>query len=127
MKHHAGYIMIRLPDHPRARTHGYVFEHILVMEDDLGPRVLSDKNVHHRNGVKDDNRIENLELWIRPQPNDIRVAVHSARETVDRYEDLATPPPTALTLLESEHSWRWGDSNPRPWATVRDFSGRSRR
>jgi hypothetical protein len=35
-KHHAGYLMVRMPDHPRARTQGYVFEHILVMEARLG-------------------------------------------------------------------------------------------
>ncbi len=57
-------MMIRVPDHPRAPNNGlYVFEHILVMEEMLGRYLLPDETVHHRNGVKDDNRPANLELW----------------------------------------------------------------
>jgi len=71
--HHAGYLMVRVPDHPRAQNNGgYVFEHILVMEDILGRHLRPGETVHHRNGIKDDNRPANLELWTRPQPAGIR-------------------------------------------------------
>lgn len=92
VRHHAGYVMVTAPGHPRAPSgNGYVFEHILVMEEVLGRYMLPGETVHHRNGVRDDNRAENLELWIRPQPAGIRVsdALAWAREILRRYEGLA--------------------------------------
>lgn len=90
--HKAGYVMVRAPGHPRARRHPYVFEHILVMEQELGRYLLTDETVHHRNGVRDDNRLTNLELWVKPQPSGIRVedALAWATEMVERYGPSST-------------------------------------
>jgi len=83
--------MIMKKEHPRAKSNnGYVFEHILVMEEKIGRMLFSNENVHHINGIKDDNRIDNLELWIRPQPTGIRAedAVIWAKEVLLRYGNM---------------------------------------
>ena len=83
--------MVRMPGHPRARTHGYLFEHILVMEAKLGRMLFADESVYHKNGIRDDNSPETLELWVRPQPSGIRAvdALAWAREIMDRYRELS--------------------------------------
>ena len=56
----AGYKQILMPEHKRADRSGYVMEHIVIFEKESGIEIPDGCCVHHINGIKNDNRIENL-------------------------------------------------------------------
>lgn len=78
----SGYVREYVDGEPRARP-----QHRLVVERHLGRYLWPDETVHHKNGDRVDNRIENLELWSRWQPSGQRVAdkLAWAREILARY------------------------------------------
>lgn len=88
-----GYIKILLPpDAPEwavsmVTGRNRILEHRYVMAQHLGRPLRKDENVHHINGKRDDNRIENLELWTSSQPPGQRVdeKLEWAIEFVRRY------------------------------------------
>lgn len=74
-----GYVIVRCPEHPHAMPNDYVLEHRLVMEQHLGRYLTPDEVVHHKNGDRADNRIENLELT----SNSAHMTGHMSRLTPD--------------------------------------------
>lgn len=92
VKNTNGYVDYRLR---RGGVKYSILEHRLVMQEHMGHELLPHENVHHKNGVRDDNRLENLELWLIPQPAGQRVddlldwvTAHYPAELLDR---LAKP------------------------------------
>jgi hypothetical protein len=71
-KNAKGYVQIFYKDEI-SQKYKYKYQHVLVMEDHLKRSLFPGETVHHLNGVRDDNRLENLELWNKAQPAGQRV------------------------------------------------------
>jgi hypothetical protein len=96
-----GYVLIFEPTHPNAHKTGYVAEHTKVMAAMLGRPLERFEEVHHRNGIRSDNRPENLELWARGmQPPGSRVS--DLIEAALRVLKLYSPELLAEPRLESK-------------------------
>lgn len=82
-----GYVRLTGHDYPGAVFPNSTYEHVVVMARHLGRPLFPDEIVHHKNGVRDDNRISNLELWVRRHPYGQRVQdlVGWATELLRRY------------------------------------------
>lgn len=81
----------------RITGYGYVeltggrLEHRVVMEQMIGRPLLKGEEVHHINGDRQDNRPENLELWVHSQPAGVRIP-----DLIARYLPLEDPPMWAV-------------------------------
>lgn len=60
LRYSKGYVFVMQHQHPRADSHGYVKRAILVLEQSLGRPLYPSMDSHHCNGIKDDDRSENL-------------------------------------------------------------------
>ena len=77
------YILVYCPDHPykrKGKNNPYVFEHRYIMEQHLGRYLTPKERVHHINGDKKDNRIENL--YLSESPSEHRKLHHSIEALV---------------------------------------------
>lgn len=80
-KNEDGYVIVR-----RDGKRG--LQHRFVMEANIGRSLEEYETVHHKNGVRDDNRIDNLELWVSKQPAGQRVEdlLEWAKFIIDKYD-----------------------------------------
>jgi len=82
-----GYVWRYAPGDPNASPNSYVYQHRSVVSEVLGRPLKTIESVHHLNGIKTDNRPENLELWVKSQPAGQRVQdlVSWARQILSEY------------------------------------------
>lgn len=96
-----GYVVVYVPPEERpaswaSRTHrnkgSSDREHRVVMRQMLARDLLPGENVHHKNGIRTDNRPENLELWVerggQPKGQSAHDLLAWAREIIARYEPI---------------------------------------
>lgn len=83
-----GYVRVYLGPRNNGDRTKYILEHIKIMEEYLGRKLTNDETVHHKNGVKDDNHLDNLELWSSRHPKGQRVSdkVSWAVEILRKYK-----------------------------------------
>jgi hypothetical protein len=85
-----GYKLVYAPEHNNSNGIGYIPEHRLVMSRHIGRDLLDNENVHHKDGNRLNNNIDNLELWSVNQPSGQRVQdkIKWAEKIIDLYKDL---------------------------------------
>lgn len=79
-----GYVLVQAPDgHPNARQDGSILQHRLVMSQALGRGLLDHEIVHHKNGNRSDNSLENLELLDGRAQRQVGLPGHAPGHAVD--------------------------------------------
>jgi hypothetical protein len=88
-KNSSGYIYLCKKGHKNANAHSVIAEHTFVMSEFLGRPLKKGESVHHKNGIRHDNRIENLELWHKTHPPGQRLEdkLEWARNLLKEYEN----------------------------------------
>ena len=91
-----GYVRVYVPMHPEANNWGYVYEHRVIVEKLLGRRLEKNEVVHHKNGLRWDNRPENLEVMDKLEHSKLprsRACSSTAERLLDAQKTRVQLPP----------------------------------
>lgn len=102
--HSRGYILLCKPDHPKASKTGYVYEHRYVYEQYYKCCLLDCVDIHHINGIRNDNRIENLE----PMSKSKHVSNHFKKDMSDRQCILCGTKKTCISIYAKWYKYNNG-------------------
>jgi hypothetical protein len=123
--HPSGYVLEWCPTHPKA-THGVHFQHRIVMEEHLGRFLDKRERIHHANGVRHDNSIQNLVLvashsdhmkqhWNGKGKNDPELIerVRIAAADIEKNVSSLGVSPSTVNLICREHNIQWVPAGQR--------------
>jgi hypothetical protein len=84
-----GYVQVLIPYRTHAKTAGsnYALEHRLIMENHLGRKLKIGEIVHHANGIRDDNRLENLILLGPNSKHESRTLIKALQNRIKELEN----------------------------------------
>ena len=83
-----GYVLFKNPNRDLPNEPRYILEHRYIMEQHLGRKLRANENIHHKNGIRHDNSLSNLELWAKHQPTGAKVTdlIEWAKDILATYE-----------------------------------------